>query len=310
MRPKSKFLLKGLSLIGGLFALTVNFSHPVTAASCLDAVASFAIRICGDIANSGSNTMVDATGNVDANVSNIIRRIVGGANTTINGHVLYDTYTGVIRDQLGPAQFNVIDCRQKMVTVAVAQVCSSSQSAIPKEINQGYLVPDQLASPKNWCTQAAQHSLPSGSLVLYYGSNTAITANYPHKMIAIRGRSLLSMTKDQNNSISINLEVLSDDGRSIVTIENNEFVINSNNYYGMVRPSKSKLIVYDHDQTEVLNVTYLNESSVMITGHFDYAGYAVDIGSEQTTIHRPLPPNIQFAGTCWGANGNADIDLE
>jgi hypothetical protein len=121
MWSKIKFLLVALSLSGNLLVVG---SNPVTAASCLDQVSDFAIRICGEIANSGTKTVVDASGNVQAGVSDIIRNVVGGASTNLNGHVLYDTYTGVVRDQLGAAQFNVIDCRQKMVNVAVAQVCN------------------------------------------------------------------------------------------------------------------------------------------------------------------------------------------
>jgi hypothetical protein len=98
-------------------------NRPSAAATCLDDVANFAIRICGDIANSGTSTVVDANGNIDASISNIIKMVVGGASTSINGHILYDTYVGVARDQLAGVHFSDIDCRQKMVNIAVAQVC-------------------------------------------------------------------------------------------------------------------------------------------------------------------------------------------
>jgi hypothetical protein len=107
-------------------ALTILQGKPAAAASCLDDVATFAIRICGDIATTGSSTVVDANGNIDANISNIIKKVVGGASTSINGHILYDTYVGVARDQLASVHFNDIDCRQKMVNVAVSQVCQTS----------------------------------------------------------------------------------------------------------------------------------------------------------------------------------------
>jgi hypothetical protein len=109
---------------------------PANAASCLDDVANFAIRICGDIATSGTSTVVDANGNIDANISNIIERVVGGASTAINGHVLYDTYVGVARDQLAGVHFSDIDCRQKMVNVAVAQVCPTLQSPSRTDLTQ------------------------------------------------------------------------------------------------------------------------------------------------------------------------------
>jgi hypothetical protein len=91
-----------------ILALIVSmYCSGAMAASCLDEVAAFAARICGDIANSGTSTVVDANGNIDAGISNIIRKVVGGASTSINGHLLYDTYAGVAREQLAGAQFNV-----------------------------------------------------------------------------------------------------------------------------------------------------------------------------------------------------------
>jgi hypothetical protein len=115
----------------------------VTAAqaeSCLDDVASFALKICGEIANSGSRTIVDANGNLDANVSSIVRRVIGGGNASINGQMLYETYSGVLREQLSGAQFNVLDCRQKMVDVAVKQVCrSKTQNETTPKPSYSYL---------------------------------------------------------------------------------------------------------------------------------------------------------------------------
>ena len=115
-----------------LLVLVFFQETPASATSCLDDVAAFAIRICGDIATSGTSTVIDADGNVDAGISNIIRKVVGGASTSINGHVLYDTYVGVARDQLAGVHFSDIDCRQKMVNIAVAQVCQSSSAPQPK----------------------------------------------------------------------------------------------------------------------------------------------------------------------------------
>jgi len=114
-------------------------TKPAIASSCLDEVANFAIRICGDIATSGTSTIVDENGDIDSSISNIIKEVVGGSSSSINGHILYDTYVGVARDQLAGVYFSDIDCRQKMVNVAVAQVCrqtesSNSQVAVGSEI--------------------------------------------------------------------------------------------------------------------------------------------------------------------------------
>ena len=111
-----------------LAVVTSIQGEQAVAATCLDDVAAFAIRICGDIAISGTSTVVDGNGNIDASISNIIQKVVGGASSSINGHVLYDTYVGVARDQLAGVHFSDLDCRQKMVNIAVAQVCQTAKS--------------------------------------------------------------------------------------------------------------------------------------------------------------------------------------
>jgi len=128
-------------------------------ASCLKEVTGFAIDICGDIDKSTNRTVVDADGNVTANVSNIIKKVLGGASTTVNGHVLYETYTGVVHDQLSAAQFNVLDCRQKMVAVAVSQVCLT-QPPPPPPPASGW--PESTGEQAVDSVHAALNSLPHG----------------------------------------------------------------------------------------------------------------------------------------------------
>jgi hypothetical protein len=128
--------MKTTLCIGLIFSLGVSSAE----ASCLSEVSAFAKDICGEIDGAGTQTVVDANGNVDASVSNIIRRVVGGGSATVNGQILYDTYTGVVRDQLGSAKFNVLDCRQKMVNVAVAQVCQPTPPSPPPVVLKSYIL--------------------------------------------------------------------------------------------------------------------------------------------------------------------------
>jgi hypothetical protein len=100
-------------------------------ASCLNEVSDFAIKICGEINSSGSHTIIDEDGNLDANISSIIRRIVGGGSASVSRRKLVDSYENVLREHLAQELFNVRDCRRKMVSVAVKQVCEEPNAGSP-----------------------------------------------------------------------------------------------------------------------------------------------------------------------------------
>lgn len=100
-------------------------------ASCLDEVASFAARICGDIEKSGTKRVVDASGKLDADVGSIVRRVVGGGSADVSGSVLIENYNNVLQNQLGSELFNVRACRERMVGVAVSQVCQPNKPPPP-----------------------------------------------------------------------------------------------------------------------------------------------------------------------------------
>ena len=74
--------------------------------------------------------MLDANGNVSANVSDIVKRVVGSGSAELKGRVLYDTYVNVIREQLGQTIFNIMSCKEKMVGVAIQQACPKPQENI------------------------------------------------------------------------------------------------------------------------------------------------------------------------------------
>jgi hypothetical protein len=116
--------LQSFSFILGLLS-----SISVANATCLDDVSTFAIKICGEIDKSGTHTVVDASGKIDANISNIVKKIVGGGSADVSGKVLEETYTNVLQTELSKQIFNVLECRQKMVAVAVAQVCQQHSSS-------------------------------------------------------------------------------------------------------------------------------------------------------------------------------------
>lgn len=131
------------------------------AASCLTEVVGFSKEICGDIEKSGITAVVNAKGDVDVSISNIVRRVVGGGSAQLSGDALYKTYTNVLQEQLGPDRFNVLTCRQKMVDVAVKQVCTGSGEET--KITANYVV----------CVGQLPERCPPNSVHLSCGSSVA-----------------------------------------------------------------------------------------------------------------------------------------
>ena len=109
--------------------LSMVVAFPASPQDCLSKVRDFALSICGEIERSGARTVVTGDGKLDANVSTIIRKIVGGGAAGVSGSFLSDTYESVAREELGKDRFNARECRERMVAVAISQVCNKNSSA-------------------------------------------------------------------------------------------------------------------------------------------------------------------------------------
>jgi hypothetical protein len=96
---------------------------------CLSKTADFAERICGEIQRSGNRQVVEANGQLKAEVSGIVRRIVGEAGGSANGKFLRETYENVLQQDLGKEIFSVRECRMKMVDVGTKEACKTGGPA-------------------------------------------------------------------------------------------------------------------------------------------------------------------------------------
>ncbi|MGC9995145.1 MAG: hypothetical protein ABSE79_07465 [Terriglobia bacterium] len=73
--------------------------------------------------------------------------------------------------------------------------------------------------------------------------------------------------KDQ---ICLGVRIFGRDGRIVAEIRDNEFSSNPNNYFRKERPDKSTLIVYDQEDKKVLDVRFLNPTTVRFLGILNY----------------------------------------
>jgi hypothetical protein len=108
-----------------LFLFLFLVSSSEVFADCLSDVSNFAEKICGQIKTSGNTQLIEANGELKAEVSGIVRKALGDVKGDVNGKILQDTYENVLREDLSKELFNVRECRQKMAEKAL-EVCSSS----------------------------------------------------------------------------------------------------------------------------------------------------------------------------------------
>lgn len=100
----------------------VAFSSAASA-NCLKEVADFAESICGQIQSSGNRNLTEADGKLKAEVSGIVRKVVGDAAGNVNVKKLSDAYENVLREDLAKELFNVRECRMKMAQVGRDEAC-------------------------------------------------------------------------------------------------------------------------------------------------------------------------------------------
>lgn len=92
-------------------------------APCLNDVSTFADKICGQIQTSGTSRITEASGELKANVSGIVRKVLGDVGANIDGRKIIEAYENVLRKDLSNELFNIRACRIKMVDIGQAELC-------------------------------------------------------------------------------------------------------------------------------------------------------------------------------------------
>ena len=164
-------------------------------AGCLEDATTFAERICGQIQTAGSQRLVDANGQLKAEVSSIVRRIIGSAEATVNARRFTDVYENVLREDLAKELFNVRNCRMKMAEVGRAEACKTpvqyktcrhadfgiSAWLKVEEINRTSIWGDFGPDPLVWCQQLIDEYVSSRSLGPYYEVTFRLAAKMDEK---------------------------------------------------------------------------------------------------------------------------------
>ena len=166
----------------------------------------------------------------------------------------------------------------------------------------GLLTPATDLNPPNNCD--SRGLVPANALRLYFGDSVAWITDRRDEFTAITTREeKLVVMHRYTGGISVDATIRSDDGKIVAKIKNNEFRINTNNYFYSERPDAHTLIVVDQKDREVLRVRYLNPNAIKITGRFERPGRPPSILGDNGLLSN----GILIGGNCIGDSGGGFI---
>jgi hypothetical protein len=111
-----------------------------------------------------------------------------------------------------------------------------------------------------------------GVLKVLFGSNVGYTKYASLPVVRVAGQNLLAIHRTLAG-ISIDLKIFADDGKIIVQIEDNKFYINPNNSFRVTNPDPHSLVVFDDMAEKVLDIKFLNPTTIRVSGIFRYRGH-------------------------------------
>ncbi len=134
---------------------------------------------------------------------------------------------------------------------------------------QGWLAPANDSSPPIFCRKP----IPQDALKIYLGSNLAYTTQFPHVVLEVKKEPKITLDRNDRGEIALTMDVYDQDDNIVAEIVKNEFTINRNNHFKIIRKDKSSLIVMvPKRKQEVFNIRYLNSSTIKILGVLRYPG--------------------------------------
>lgn len=121
-----------------------------------------------------------------------------------------------------------------------------------------------------------------------------------NSFIAMGNKSVINFRIDENNTILIDADVNSIDGRFAAHIKDNIFTVNPNNSFKVCSDDHG-LTVWDSYKIPVIQMNYDNNQSVTVTGYFYNDGSLLILGNQDMRfIHREITPGIvkEFPISC------------
>ncbi len=176
-------------------------------------------------------------------------------------HTELDTTLGVF------SRGQAIERRSFAGVVAKEQELFDHEEKLAKALN-GNLLPANEPTPKTGCGET-----PQGAALLILGDERqgigAVVTTFPHTIVesVVLGKKIpsISLDRDSAGTLVVLMDIRSADGRIIARLNREGFVVNRNNYLEL-KSDTSSLHIEDEYGDEVLDVRYLNRSTIRVRG--------------------------------------------
>jgi hypothetical protein len=135
------------------------------------------------------------------------------------------------------------------------------------EANFGTLSPaGDAPPPQNECVRVH----PDAHFFVFFGNSIFVVNRFPTVLVKIDGRSYFSISQLPSGSVTLNVDIVDQEGKIIASIDGNNFRVNPNNIFDKKRPDESTLIVYDQFKTVVLSVRLDSSRYMTVSGSLNY----------------------------------------
>ncbi len=166
--------------------------------------------------------------------------------------------------------------------------------------NEGVLVPAHRPTPPlPPGLNAAQ--IPKDALKVFLGSNVAWATRMPHTVLTMAGEPMITIDRKKGHDelVVTVLRIFDDRNNIIARIDADGFWVE--NSTRKKRPDSHTLVVFDHTDTEVLRITFLNRTTISVTGIFRHASLArpVIVTPEYADLGGP-----RLTGNVFGENAS------
>lgn len=173
---------------------------------------------------------------------------------------------------------------------------------------EGTLVPGTGTAP----TMPSTENLSSGAVAVIYGKNVSINSVFPHTLLRMGNDDIIVIDRDKKsgNIKVLSLRVFDDQYDIIARIDESDFWVKNTNR--AKRPDEHTLIVYDHNDEQVLKIELLNPQTLEIQGIFRSPKLKSRYATITATEFRILPTIGPISGgllISGSSTSNSAIDI-
>lgn len=171
------------------------------------------------------------------------------------------------------------------------------------------LIPDNAPTPENACDRHEVRG--QADFIILLGDSAVKVGSFPHTVFTLHNEPLLVIDKDGDGSLMLKvLRIYNEQDKRVVQVTNeghgNKPFIARDPYIRTERNDPHSLAVYDERDTRILQLRFLNPSTLSIQGRFYNHGGVFEIDENQIMIHS-ANSRISLGSGCSSSTGEADI---